>query len=140
MKRQFKHAKGEQWESVRTGLSMDSLKESFQQSLFFALGRPQHSANLQDLYMASAYTVRDRLLERWVETAQTYKESNARTVCYLSAEYLLGPHLRNNLNNLGIHDKANRAAVQLEIDFDAIMEQEVEPGLGNGGLGRLAAC
>jgi starch phosphorylase len=119
---------------------MDSLKESFQQSLFFALGRPQHSANLQDLYMASAYTVRDRLLERWVETAQTYKETNARTVCYLSAEYLVGPHLRNNLNNLGIHDKASQAAVELEIDFDAIMEQEVEPGLGNGGLGRLAAC
>ncbi len=90
--------------------------------------------------MASAYTVRDRLLERWVETAQTYKDSNARTVCYLSAEYLLGPHLRNNLNNLGIYDKASLAAVELEIDFNAIMEQEVEPGLGNGGLGRLAAC
>jgi starch phosphorylase len=140
MKKQIKRTTGGRWETVRTGLSMDSLKESFQQSLFFALGRPQHSANLQDLYMASAYTVRDRLLERWVETAQTYKETNARTVCYLSAEYLVGPHLRNNLNNLGIHDKASRAAVELEIDFDAIMEQEMEPGLGNGGLGRLAAC
>jgi starch phosphorylase len=140
MKKQDKAPTKPPQESIRTGLSIESLKEAFQQSLFFALGRPQHAATLYDLYMAAAYTVRDRLLERWVGTAQTYKDTNARTVCYLSAEYLLGPHLRNNLNNLGIYDRARQAGAELGIDFDAIMEQEVEPGLGNGGLGRLAAC
>jgi starch phosphorylase len=80
------------------------------------------------------------LLDRWVRTARAYKEAGARTVCYLSAEYLLGPHLVNNLINLGIMDKAQEAGKELNLDFEGIMETEEEPGLGNGGLGRLAAC
>ena len=90
--------------------------------------------------MAAAYTVRDRILARWIKSAQTYKDSQARTVCYLSAEFLLGPHLLNNLVNLGITEVARAAGEDLDLDFDAIMDQEQEPGLGNGGLGRLAAC
>jgi glycogen phosphorylase len=127
-------------ESIRTGLSLESLKRAFQENLFFSLGRPQHAATNHDFYMAASYTVRDRMLERWVKTAKVYKDTNARTVCYLSAEFLLGPHLANNLNNLGILDIARQAAEELELDFDAILEEEEEPGLGNGGLGRLAAC
>jgi starch phosphorylase len=127
-------------ENIRIGMSLDTLQRAFLDNLFYSLGRPWESATLQDLYMASALTVRDRLLERWVRSAQTYKKSCARTVCYFSAEFLLGPHLANNLNNLGIFDKAREAAVTLGIDLDAILRQEEEPGLGNGGLGRLAAC
>ena len=97
-------------------------------------------ATLNDYYMAAAYTVRDRLLDRWLSTAKTYKKQQSRTVCYLSAEYLLGPHLGNNLLNLGITEQAAQAAEELGLDSEEILEQEEEPGLGNGGLGRLAAC
>ena len=129
-----------QQEHTRTGLSKEALKRAFVDNLFYLQGRFPEVATSHDLYMAAAYTVRDRLLERWVKTARTYKESNARTVCYLSAEFLLGPHLVNNLINLGILEAARAAGEELGLDFEAIVEQEEEPGLGNGGLGRLAAC
>ena len=93
-----------------------------------------------DYYRAVAYTVRDRLMHRWHSTANTLMDKPARAVAYLSAEYLLGPHLVNNLINLGIMEKARAAGEELELDFWGIMETEEEPGLGNGGLGRLASC
>lgn len=97
-------------------------------------------ATRNNLYMALAQTVRDRLLHRWVNTAQSYLERESRTVCYLSAEFLMGPQLGNNLINLGLEQEV-REALQLEsLDLEQLAEQEEEPGLGNGGLGRLAAC
>lgn len=86
-----------------------------------------------------AYTIRDRILERWNKTAQAYKSQEARTVCYFSAEFLLGPHLANHALDLGIVDAVKQAAADQGVDFNEILEQEEEPGLGNGGLGRLAA-
>jgi len=127
-------------EHTRTGLSKEALKQAYVDNLFYIQGRFPAVATLHDLYMAAAYTVRDRLLERWIKSAQTYKKNSARTVCYLSAEFLLGPHLMNNLINLGILEQAREAGEELELDFPSILEQEEEPGLGNGGLGRLAAC
>jgi starch phosphorylase len=131
---------GKKREHTRVGLSKDALKRAYIDNLFYLQGRFPEVATPHDLYMAAAYTVRDRLLDRWIKTAQTYKRSRARTVCYLSAEYLPGPHLGNNLINLGIMEKSRQAGEELGLDFAAIMEQEEEPGLGNGGLGRLAAC
>jgi hypothetical protein len=87
-----------------------------------------------------AYTVRDRLLARWVSTAETYTREGSRTVAYLSAEYLLGPHLGNNVLNLGIEQPVRAAVQELGFNYETLLAQEVEPGLGNGGLGRLAAC
>jgi starch phosphorylase len=84
--------------------------------------------------------VRDRLLQRWIHTAETYYQRQSRTVCYLSAEFLLGPQLGKNLINLGIYGAAEEAMKSLGLDLGDILEQEEEPGLGNGGLGRLAAC
>jgi starch phosphorylase len=127
-------------EHVRTGMSVDALKQAFQDNLFYVQGRFRDVATLQDDFMALAYTVRDRMLERWIRTAQTYKNNRARTVCYLSAEFLLGPQLANNLSNLEILDHARSALEELGLDFSQVAEQEEEPGLGNGGLGRLAAC
>ncbi|MCB1723428.1 MAG: glycogen/starch/alpha-glucan phosphorylase [Gammaproteobacteria bacterium] len=127
-------------ERTRTGMSIDALKRAFDDNLFYLQGRFYDVATLNDQYIAAAYTVRDRLLERWIRSAQTYKENQSRTVCYLSAEFLLGPHLGNNLVNLGIMEKAREAAGDMGLDLDAILEAEEEPGLGNGGLGRLAAC
>jgi len=125
---------------TRTGLGKDDLKRAYLDNLFYLQGRFLEVATVNDLYMAAAYTVRDRLLARWIRSAQTFKQTNARTVCYLSAEFLLGPHLVNNLVNLGITDTARAAGEELGLDFEAIVEAEEEPGLGNGGLGRLAAC
>ncbi len=127
-------------ERTRTGMSKASLKQDYLDNLFYIQGRFREVATSHDLYMAAAYTVRDRLLKRWVKSAQIFKTSHARTVCYLSAEYLMGPHLGNNLVNLGIAEIAREAGEELGLDFNAILEEEEEPGLGNGGLGRLAAC
>ncbi len=127
-------------EPTRTGLSVEAIRQAFLDNLFYVQGRFLEVATPNDLYQALAYTLRDRLLHRWVNTVRTYKESDCRTVCYLSAEYLPGPHLGNNLLNLGIMDKVRQAMAGLGLDLDAILEQEEEPGLGNGGLGRLAAC
>jgi starch phosphorylase len=127
-------------EHTRTGMSAEALQRAFLDNLFYLQGRPWDAATDHDRYMAAAYTVRDRLLDRWIRTAKAYKQAGARTVCYLSAEYLLGPHLANNVLNLGILEQVREAAQKLGVGFDEILDQEEEPGLGNGGLGRLAAC
>ena len=127
-------------EHTRTGMSKDALNRAFIDNLFYVQGRFREVASPNDLYMAAAYTVRDRLLGRWIKCAETYRDSKARTVCYFSAEFLLGPHLLNNLVNLGITDVAGEAGAELGLDLHELIESEEEPGLGNGGLGRLAAC
>jgi len=135
-----KAARGTDNESIRTGLSEESIRLAFLDNLFYVQGRFLEVASANDKYKALAYTVRDRLLHRWVSTIRTYQQHNPRTVCYLSAEYLPGPFMGNNLLNLGIEDCTRRALAGLDIDLDELIEQEEEPGLGNGGLGRLAAC
>ncbi|MCF7979726.1 MAG: glycogen/starch/alpha-glucan phosphorylase, partial [Chromatiaceae bacterium] len=127
-------------ERTRTGLSKDALNRAFLDNLFYIQGRSLEVATDNNLYQAAAYTVRDRMLERWIKSARIYKDQSARTVCYLSAEFLLGPHLANNMINLGITEVAREVAEELGLDFERIIESEEEPGLGNGGLGRLAAC
>ncbi len=127
-------------DDVRTGLSLEAFKQAFRDNLFYLLGRFPEVATRNDRYMALACTVRDRLLQRWVRTGKTYFEKRARTVCYLSAEFLLGPHLKNNLVNLELYDVARQAMEELGLNLEELLEQEEEPGLGNGGLGRLAAC
>ncbi len=124
----------------RTGLSVDDLKRSFVDNLFYVLGKFPALATQNDYYQALASTVRDRLLQRWINSAATYTTNGSRTVCYLSAEFLMGPHLGNNLINLGIYDQTKQAMTELGLNFDDLLEEEEEPGLGNGGLGRLAAC
>jgi glycogen phosphorylase len=127
-------------EENRTGSTIDSLKRAFLENLYYVQGKPSSLATRNDYYMALAYTVRDRILQCWNSTATTYTENQSRTVCYLSAEFLLGPHLGNNLINLGLYDNMVQAVTELGLDFKALLDHEEEPGLGNGGLGRLAAC
>ena len=125
---------------TRLALSVEAIRQSFLDNLTCIQGRFSQVATRNDYYMALAYTVRDRLLDRWIKTARTYFEKESRTVCYLSAEFLLGPHLANNINNLGISDQVKRAVKEMGLNLEELIEQEEEPGLGNGGLGRLAAC
>ncbi|WP_127999095.1 glycogen/starch/alpha-glucan phosphorylase [Piscinibacter defluvii] len=127
-------------EEGRTGLSADALKRAFLDNLFCVQGKFPALATRTDYHLALAHAVRDRLLQRWISTAAAYTKQGARTIAYLSAEFLMGPHLGNNLINLGIRGAAEQALAELGLDLDSLLAAEVEPGLGNGGLGRLAAC
>jgi starch phosphorylase len=124
----------------RTGLGKDALKRAFLDNLYYVQGKFAALATKHDYYMALAYTVRDRLLQRWISTANAYTQQGARTVAYLSAEFLLGPHLGNNILNLGIEHDVRNAVRELGLSYEELLSEEEEPGLGNGGLGRLAAC
>jgi starch phosphorylase len=128
--------------NIRTGLAADEIATALIHNLRCLQARlPQH-ATRHDWYMALAYTVRDRLLDRSLTTVEAITETNAdaKVVAYLSAEFLTGPHLANSLTNLGISGVAREAMAAVGQDLSTILEQEEEPGLGNGGLGRLAAC
>jgi starch phosphorylase len=124
----------------RTALSKEALKNAFLDNLFYVQGKFPALATKNDYYMALAYTVRDRMLQHWISTAAAYTSQASRTVAYLSAEFLVGPHLGNNLINLGIADRVRQCMSELGLNLDELLQQEEEPGLGNGGLGRLAAC
>jgi glycogen phosphorylase len=127
-------------EVTRTGSSTDEIKQAFLDNLQYALGRTERVATKHDLYFALALTVRDRVFQRTVGSLDNYGGANARRVAYLSAEYLPGPHLANHLLNLGITEPVREAMRSLGHDLDELVAQEEEPGLGNGGLGRLASC
>ena len=127
-------------EDGHTGLSKEALKHAFLDNLFYVQGKFPALATKHDYYLALAYTVRDRLLQRWISTAEMYTREQSRTVAYFSAEFLLGPHLGNNLLNLGIAGEVRQAISELGLIYEELLGQEAEPGLGNGGLGRLAAC
>ncbi len=124
----------------RSELSVEGLRRNFREHLFYTQGRVPRGATKNDLYMALAYTVRDQLLHRWIKSVEQMGRTGLRIVSYLSAEFLLGPHLENNLINLGIYDEFRKTCDMEGFDIQAIFDQEEEPGLGNGGLGRLAAC
>lgn len=127
-------------EDDRTGLSVETLRRAMADNLFYIQGRFPAIASNHDYYMALAYTVRDRLLNRWLNTLQNYQKKDVKVVCYLSAEFLIGPQLENNLVNLGIYDRVRTAVEESGLNLEKLIEEEEEPGLGNGGLGRLAAC
>jgi starch phosphorylase len=127
-------------EHVRTGLSLEALRQAFADNLFYMQGKHPARATRNDLYMALAYSVRDRVFDRCLHTIDTLLHTDFKLVCYFSAEYLLGPQLDNNLVNLGIHQVAQQALESYGLQLGPLLEQEIEPGLGTGGLGRLAAC
>jgi len=116
------------------------LAESMRRHLFSSQAKSPFLATPHDHYLCLALAVRDRLLASWVDTAQEYTRQHVRTAVYLSAEYLLGPHLENNLVSLGLRQEAETACAELGLSLQELLAQEPEPGLGNGGLGRLAAC
>jgi starch phosphorylase len=126
-------------ESIRTGTSPETLAQALLDNLYYVQGRPPELATRNDWYMALAYTVRDRLLQNWVQTLKTIRQ-DVKVVSYLSAEFLIGPQLGNNLINLGIWEQVREAVSLHGLKLEELLEQEGEPGLGNGGLGRLAAC
>ncbi len=130
-----------QVEDDRTGMDVETLKRAFLDNLYYIQGKDKNFATAYDYYMALSYTVRDRLVHRWIKTEQTYFEKDVRVVCYLSAEFLMGRQLGQNLVNVGLWERARQAIKEAAgLELDDLIEHEEEPGLGNGGLGRLAAC
>ncbi|MEL7314807.1 MAG: glycogen/starch/alpha-glucan phosphorylase [Cyanobacteria bacterium J06559_3] len=127
-------------EDDRTGLSVETLRRALADHLYYIQGKSPETASINDFYLALAYTVRDRMLQRWLNTITACRKPETRIVCYLSAEFLLGPHLGRNLINLNLEDKIRQAVMESGLDLTVLQAQEEEPGLGNGGLGRLAAC
>lgn len=125
----------------RTGLLAEDLYNGITEHLFFTLGCRAHQACRHDFYLALSYAVRDRLMSRHLASKDAHHDQSKKSVAYLSAEFLIGPQLGNNLLMLGIRDQAELALKRFGVEqLDDVLDIEEEPGLGNGGLGRLAAC
>ncbi len=124
----------------RRGLDKASIKKDFMDHLNFTLVKDEYSATSYNQYQALSNTIRDRLIERWIRTQRTQHIQKAKRVYYLSLEFLMGRVLGNNIMNLGIEEEVRSAMEDLDLDLNALEDQEKDMGLGNGGLGRLAAC
>ncbi len=120
--------------------SVEALRDSFLSHLTHTVGRLLDVSTDTERYHALAHVVRDLVMDDWIRTIQSYRERDVRVVCYLSAEFLLGPHLMNDLLNLGTTENCAKALESIGVNLTALADKEPEPGLGNGGLGRLAAC
>jgi len=122
------------------GMDVENLIKSFNFHLKFTLARDEYSATDRDRYEALAHAVRDRLVGRWINTQQTYHHKNVKRINYLSLEFLIGRAMGNNVINLLMEDTCRQAMSALGLDWDQLRDFEVDAALGNGGLGRLAAC
>ncbi len=124
----------------RPGLDAASLRSSMVDHLIYTVGKDQYTATERDLFHALVFSVRDRLIDRWMDTMRRYYDVDAKRVYYLSMEFLVGRGLLNNLLNLGLLEECRQAVAGLGLDLERLCDQEAEAALGNGGLGRLAAC
>jgi glycogen phosphorylase len=122
------------------GMDRESIRRSFSNHVEYTQGKDRFSVTGHDFFKSLAHAARDRMLDRWNKTQQSYYEADTRRVYYLSLEFLMGRLLRNGLINLGIEREAKEALALFQIDMDKVLEEEWDAGLGNGGLGRLAAC
>jgi starch phosphorylase len=124
---------------TRIGMSVEAIKQSVLDHLYFNLAKIPHTATLNDWYIALVYTVRDRIIKQWIKTLKNFTE-DIKIIAYISSEFLIGPQLEMNLINLGIYKEVFQAFKELGIELKELIKQEKEPGLGNGSIGRLAAC
>lgn len=116
------------------------LKHAILEHLHFTLGKDKYTATKRDFYQAVAYAVRDQLIGRWIKTQQQYYDADVKRVYYLSLEFLIGQKLQNSLSNLGLYENCQKAVHDLGKELNILIDVEPDAGLGNGGLGRLAAC
>ncbi len=134
------HSKMQNFEYDVLGKDSASLRRSLSNRLIYSLGKDPITATYRDWFHTTAYSVRERLIERWMETMRSYYRSDAKRVYYLSLEFLTGRLLANSLLNMGFYHECSDALGELELELDRIRELEQDAALGNGGLGRLAAC
>jgi len=121
-------------------MSAEGIAKSFQFNLNYGLAKDRHTTTPHDNFLALSMSVLNRIVERWIKTQQNYHKKNVKRVYYLSLEFLIGRLLSNNALNLGLKETAGETLKQYGLDWDSIENEECDAGLGNGGLGRLAAC
>ncbi|WHP82123.1 glycogen phosphorylase [Edwardsiella anguillarum] len=121
-------------------VSVEALKHSIAYKLMFTVGKDPSVANQHDWLNATLFAVRDRIVECWLRSVRAQYSQDLRQVYYLSMEFLLGRTLSNALMAIGVYDETKKALDEMGIDLDELLNEELDPGLGNGGLGRLAAC
>ncbi|HEX2833470.1 MAG TPA: glycogen/starch/alpha-glucan phosphorylase [Thermoanaerobaculia bacterium] len=122
------------------GLDPDSIIDAFAHRMMYSIARDEFNATEENVFQALAYTVRDRLMDRWFATQDRYYREDVKRVYYLSAEFLLGRLLISNIQNLGAQTQFEEAMLRLGMALEELIDREPDAGLGNGGLGRLAAC
>ncbi|MDN5449331.1 MAG: glycogen phosphorylase [Enterobacterales bacterium] len=121
-------------------VSVEALKHSIAYKLMFVVGKDPSIANQHDWLNATLFAVRDRMVERWLRSTRAQFSQDVRQVYYLSMEFLLGRTLSNALMAMGVYDETKQALDEMGLDLEELIDEEIDPGLGNGGLGRLAAC
>lgn len=121
-------------------VNVTNFKKTFNRHLHYTLVKDRNVATSRDYYFALAHSVKDNLVSRWIRTQQHYYETDPKRVYYLSLEYYMGRSLQNTMINLGIQGACDEAMYQMGLDIEELEELEEDAGLGNGGLGRLAAC
>ena len=127
-------------DNSRVGMEPDDLEQAVLDHLYYTCAKDRESASTRDLYTAMAHAMRDRLLHRWLATRRTYRTGDVKRAYYLSAEFLLGRAMSQNLYSLGLYETAERMLAHAGVKLADVLAEEPDPGLGNGGLGRLAAC
>ena len=124
----------------KIGISKEALKEMIRDNVKMLYRKALEKATVEEIYQAAAFTVRDIISENWIKTHDEYYEKDEKVVYYLSMEFLMGRFLGNGLINLEMFEEVKEVFDELGVDFNMVEDAEPGPGLGNGGLGRLAAC
>ena len=135
-----KHSRPDFFHYEKLGLDAKTIRHSLANRLTYTIGKDPVTATDRDWFLALAYAVRDRLAERWMETMRSYYREDAKRVYYFSLEFLIGRMLVNSMSNVGFYDECLKALDELGLDIEELRETEPDAALGNGGLGRLAAC
>jgi starch phosphorylase len=135
-----KSKSNDNWASIHKYMTKEGIERSFLANRQYSLAKDKYTGTTNDNYLALAIAIRDRLIERWITTQQRYHTNNVKRVYYLSLEFLIGRLMGTNMMNLGLWDEVKNAMADLGLDLEEIKECESDAGLGNGGLGRLAAC
>jgi starch phosphorylase len=130
----------EKWHVLYKGMSAEDIRRGFLNNLEYNLAKDKFSLTHYDQFLSMSYTIRERLIERWIASRQQYHKNNVKRIYYLSMEFLLGRLLADNTMNLKLTEECNEATRELGLNFEEMLDQEHDAGLGNGGLGRLAAC
>lgn len=128
------------WHIHFKGMESDDIRKGILNNLEYSIAKDKYTLTPYDQFMSLSYTVRERLIERWIASHQQYHKENVKRIYYLSMEFLLGRLLSDNIVNLGLTDACTKATKDLDLQIEEIYDQEHDAGLGNGGLGRLAAC
>ena len=128
------------WHLHYKGMSSEDIRKGFLNNLEYNIAKDKYTLTLYDQFLSLSYTIRERLIERWIASHQQYHKEDSKRIYYLSMEFLLGRLLADNIMNLELTEETEKAIDELELSIEDIFDQEHDAGLGNGGLGRLAAC